>query len=177
MTVYTLWTNWTTLYLEAAHGLSLAAANWLAPIPLLFAYLGGLFGGWLSLRWMNAGLESLAARMRACRLSAVALVATVAAAWTPSPVWTTAAISFSFFWIASFSVNLYTLPLDAFGLGRAAFSVSLLTSAYGLMQAVFSPWIGSVIDRHGYRPVILLVAVLPLAAFGCLKLTRPRPLP
>ncbi len=172
MTVYTLWTNWTTLFLQSAHGLSLAEANWLAPVPLLFAYLGGLFGGWLSLRWMNAGLEALTARRRACLVSAVALLGTAAAAWTPAAALTTAAISFSFFWITAFSVNLYTMPLDAFGLERAAFSVSLLTAAYGAMQAVFSPWIGGLIDRYGYRPVILLVSVAALAAYAVLRLTQ-----
>ena len=172
MTVYTLWSNWTTLFLQTSHGLSLAQANWLAPVPLFFAYLGGLFGGWLSLRWMNGGLDALPARMRACLVSAVALLATAAAGWTPTALLTTAAISISFFWITAFSVNLYTMPLDAYGLERAAFGVSMLTAAYGVMQAVFSPWIGTLIDRYGYKPAILLVSVTPLAAYAALRLTQ-----
>lgn len=172
MTVYTLWTNWTTLYLQATHRLTLVEANWLAPVPLFFAYLGGLFGGWLSLRWMNAGAEALAARMRACLVSALALAGTASVVWMPTPGWATAAISFSLFWITSFSVNLYTMPLDAFGLERAAFGVSMLTFAYGAMQAVFSPWIGGMIDRYGYQPVILLVSLMPVVAYGALRLTQ-----
>ncbi len=53
------------------------------------------------------------------------------------------------------------MPLDAFGGARAAFSVSLLTGAYGAMQAVVSPLIGAMIDRYGYAPVFVIVAVCP----------------
>jgi ACS family hexuronate transporter-like MFS transporter len=90
----------------------------------------------------------------------------------PGPVWATVVISISFFSITAWSVNLYTMPLDAFGGARAAFSVSLLTGAYGAMQAVVSPLIGGMIDRYGYGPVFVIVAVTPVAAYGILHLTR-----
>ena len=172
MPVYTLWTNWTTLYLKDVHGLTLVRANLLAPVPSFFAYVGGLAGGWLSLRWMSRGWEALEARRRACLVSAVALLATAAVPLAPGPVWAIAAASFSFFSIAAWSVNLYTMPLDAFGGARAAFSVSLLTGAYGAMQAVISPLIGAMIDRHGYGPVFVTAAVTPILAYGILHVTR-----
>ena len=172
MPVYTLWTNWTTLYLKDAHGLSLIEANTLAPAPHFFAYAGGLAGGWLSMRWIGRGMEPLDARRRVCLLSAATLLATAAVPLMPGPVWATVLISLSFFSITSWSVNLYTMPLDAFGGARAAFSISLLTGAYGAMQAVVSPVIGGMIDRYGYAPVFAIVAVTPLAAYGILHLTR-----
>jgi ACS family hexuronate transporter-like MFS transporter len=172
MPVYTLWTNWTTLYLKEAHGMTLAGANMLAPIPSFFAYIGGLAGGWLSLRWIGAGEDAVEARRRACLASAVALLATAAVPLMPGPGWATVAISFSFFSIAAWSVNLYTMPLDAFGGARAAFTVSLLTGAYGAMQALASPLIGAMIDKYGYGPVFVIVAVLPMAAYGILHVTR-----
>jgi ACS family hexuronate transporter-like MFS transporter len=172
MPVYTLWTNWTTLYLKEGHGMTLIGANMLAPVPSFFAYAGGLAGGWLSLRWISAGQAAVDARRRACLVSAVALLATAAVPLMPGPGWATVAISFSFFSIASWSVNLYTMPLDTFGGERAAFSVSLLTGAYGAMQAVASPLIGAMIDRYGYEPVFVIVAVMPMAAYGILHVTR-----
>ncbi|HSW49432.1 MAG TPA: MFS transporter, partial [Bryobacteraceae bacterium] len=57
MPVYTLWTNWTTLYLKDVQGLTLVKANLLVPVPNFFAYAGGLAGGWLSLRWISGGVE------------------------------------------------------------------------------------------------------------------------
>jgi ACS family hexuronate transporter-like MFS transporter len=174
MTVYTLWTNWTTLYLKEAHRITLVEANWLAAIPPFFAYAGGLCGGWLSMRWMNAGCEALEARRRVCLVSALALLATAAVPLMPNAGWAAAAISLSFFSITAWSVNLYTMPLDAFGGERAAFGVSMLTAAYGAMQAVASPLIGAMIDRFGYTPVLVSVSFLPLAAYGILKLTVRR---
>ncbi len=172
MVVYTLWSNWTTLYLKDVHGLTLMRANTLATIPHFFAYAGGLAGGWLSLRLIGRGMAPLDARRRACLISAVALLITAAVPVMPGPILTTLAISLSYFSITSFSVNLYTMPLDAFGGARAAFSVSLLTGAYGAMQALVSPVFGAVIDRRGYTPVILAASLMPLVAYGILHVTR-----
>ena len=72
------------------------------------------------------------------------------------------------------SVNLYALPLDLFGLHRAAFGAASLTGAYGLMQTVISPAIGFVVDRHGFNPVCLAAALLPLSGVAILYLTRER---
>jgi len=172
MPVYTLWSNWTTLFLKEAQGATLVHANLLAPIPNFFAYTGGLAGGWLSLRWVKRGVAPLDARRRVCLASAAVLLVTAAVPWMPGPNWAAAAISLSFFSITAWSVNLYTMPLDAFGGRHAAFAVSLLTGAYGAMQAVLSPLIGVTIDRYGYAPVCAAAAVLPAAAYGILHLTR-----
>jgi ACS family hexuronate transporter-like MFS transporter len=171
MTVYTLWTNWTTLYLKEAHRTTLVVANLLAPIPQFFAYFGGLFGGWLSLRWISGGMEPLGARRRACFASALGLLSTAAVPLMPTAGWATAMISLSFFWMTSWSVNLYTMPLDAFGGERAAFTFSMLTFAYGAMQAIVSPLIGAMIDQFGYNPVFVFLSFLPMGAYGILKLT------
>jgi ACS family hexuronate transporter-like MFS transporter len=172
MPVYTLWSNWTTLFLKDAQGATFVHANLLAPVPNFFAYAGGLAGGWLSLKWVGAGVPALDARRKVCRVSAFLLLATAAVPWMPGPAWATAAISLSFFAITAWSVNLYTMPLDAFGGRHAAFSVSLLTGAYGAMQAVISPLIGATIDKFGYGPVCIVAAILPLAAYGILSRTR-----
>ena len=172
MPVYTLWSNWTTLFLKDAQGATFIHANLLAPVPNFFAYAGGLAGGWLSLQWVGAGVPALDARRKVCRVSALLLLATAAVPWMPGPGWATAAISLSFFAITAWSVNLYTMPLDAFGGRHAAFSVSLLTGAYGAMQAVISPLIGATIDKFGYGPVCIVAAILPLAAYGILSRTR-----
>ena len=59
---------------------------------------------------------------------------------------------------------MYTLPLDVFGAAPAAFAIAALVSSYGLISAVIAPIVGTVIDRHGYTPVIEVVAFTPLAA-------------
>jgi MFS family permease len=69
-------------------------------------------------------------------------------------------------------VNMYTMPLDAFGGHRAAFAVSILVGSYGLIQAIVSPIFGKVIDLYGYAPLAVLAAATPFAACCVLWGTR-----
>ena len=169
---YSLWTNWTTLYLVEVHGLTLVEAAWYAWIPPLAAMLGGFAGGWLSMRLMERGMAATAARFRVCLAAAVAALATAAIPAAPTPAWASAGISLSIFAVAAFSVNMYTLPLDAFGGARAAFAVSLLVASYGALQALISPVFGKVIDLYGYAPLAIAASLAPLAACVVLWGTR-----
>ncbi len=169
MVLYSLWTNWTTLFLVEARGLTLVEAAWYAWIPPLAATLGGFAGGWLSLRWIERGVAAPAARTRVCLAAALVALATAAIPLLPGPAWASAGISLSIFAVAAFSVNMYTLPLDTFGAAGAAFAVSLLVASYGAVQAIVSPAIGAVIDGWGYGPVCVVGAILPLAAWAVLR--------
>lgn len=170
MVGYSLWTNWTTLYLVEVHGLTIVQAAWYAWIPPVFAAAGGAAGGWLSLRLMSRGLSALPARLRVCLAAAVVSLATAAIPLAPSAAWASAGISFSIFAVSAFSVNMYTMPLDAFGGARAAFAVSILVASYGGVQAVLSPAFGRVIDSYGYAPLTAVASLTPLAA--CVVLWR-----
>ena len=97
---------------------------------------------------------------------------TLAIPWAPSPAWASAGISLSILAVAAFSVNMYTLPLDVFGAAPAAFAIAALVSSYGLISAVIAPIVGTVIDRHGYTPVIEAVSFTPLIACAVLWFTR-----
>ncbi len=173
MTLYSLWSNWTTVYLVEGRGLTQEEANrTLAWIPPVFANLGGLAGGWLALRWMRGGAPAVATRLRVCGWSAWALLLTAAVPYVPGAGLATALICLSFFSVTAMSVNVYAMPLDIFGARRAAFAVSALTSAYGVMQTVVSPGIGALVDRWGFGPVCGAGALLPLLAVGVLRWTE-----
>ncbi len=121
---YSLWTNWTTLYLVDVHHLTVAQAAWYAWIPPLAATLGGFAGGWLSLRFIRRGTPPPRGRFRACLLASVVALVTAAVPAAPNAGWAAAGISLSIFAVAAFSVNMYTLPLDVFPGAHAAFAVS-----------------------------------------------------
>jgi ACS family hexuronate transporter-like MFS transporter len=165
---YSLWTNWTTLYLVEVHHLTLVEAAWYAWIPPLFATLGGVAGGWLSLRLVGRGMAAVPARCRVCLAAAAMSLVTAAIPAAPTAAWASAGISLSIFAVAAFSVNMYTLPLDVFGGPRAAFAVSILVASYGAVQAVVSPVFGKAIDLYGYAPVTSAAALMPLAACAVL---------
>ncbi len=172
MVGYSLWTNWTTLFLVQVQGLTLVQAAWYAWIPPVFAAAGGAAGGWLSLRFMDRGLAALPARFRVCVTAAVISLATAAVPLAPSAAWASGMISLSIFAVSAFSVNMYTMPLDAFGGARSAFAVSILVASYGGVQALISPAFGRVIDLYGYTPLAVIAALTPLAACGVLHATR-----
>ena len=84
---YSLWTNWTTLYLVEVHRLTLVEAAWYAWIPPLFATLGGAAGGWMSMRLTERGVPALDARLRACVAAAVVALGGAPIPLAPSAGW------------------------------------------------------------------------------------------
>jgi ACS family hexuronate transporter-like MFS transporter len=172
MVGYSLWTVWTPKYFMSVHHLTLAEAAWYTWIPPLFALVGGIAGGWLSLRLVDRGIPPLAARFRVCLLTAGISLVTALLPYAPHPAWTCAGISISFAAVAAFSVNMYSMPLDAFGGARAAFAVSFLTASAGGIAATITYPIGKVVDLYGYAPVTCVAALTPLAACAVLWGTR-----
>ena len=175
MTVYSLWTNWVTLFLSSKYNLAQNVVNArYAWIPPNFASLGGLFGGWVALRLIRGGTPVIPARLRISLYSALMVLSTAGAPLMPSPALATAAICLSFFSVTCLSVNYYSIPLDIFGAERAAFGVSALTGAFGLMQFFLSPVIGRWADQFGWEPICALVAICPVLSYFILRFSLKR---
>jgi ACS family hexuronate transporter-like MFS transporter len=172
MTVYTVWTNWTTLYFVQQLHLTEADANrhyaWLPPI---FAMLGGFAGGYLTWRSMGRGMSAVTARLRGCWIAAGFLLLTATLPLFQSPVCAAAVISVTMFWAMSLQMNVHILPVDIFGHDVAGLSVSVLACSYGLVQALISPLVGATVDRFGFPAVCFLLSVLPMAGVWILKRT------
>ena len=158
---YSLWSNWTTLYLIHVQHITLIESARYVWIPPLISNLGGFFGGWLSLRWIRRGFDAVSARRRACWVSALASLTTLLLPFAPGAGWATAIISLSFFFSLSGSVNIYSLPIDLFGPARAGLAIAALTCAFGILQTVISPIIGFLGDHKLYNQVIW-IATIPL---------------
>ena len=172
MTVYTLWSNWVTVYLTT-WGLPATVVNTrLAWIPPLLGALGGICGGSLSLLLSRCGFTIHEARIRACWVGAIGMLATAAVPFMPNVATAAAAVAFSFFCATIFTVNLYSMPLEIFGRERAGIAIATLTSAYGLMQTFLSLGIGWVADHYGFPPVCIGIALLPLCAVVLLQKVR-----
>jgi MFS transporter, ACS family, hexuronate transporter len=166
MTVFSLWTNWVPTYLVHVHHLTPEQAShytWIVPIC---GYLGGFLGGAVSWRLVRRGHTPIAARKRACFISALFLLGTMAVPQMPTPALATFGMSFSFFWVSAWSVNHYTLPIDLYGASRAAFGGAALVFAYGVMQSIISRPLATVIENFGFAPVCITFAVLPIAGYG-----------
>lgn len=161
MPLYSLWGNWTTLYLTRVQHVSLKESAFYVWIPPVISIIGGFFGGWLSLWWMNTGVDSVTARRRAVWLSAIGALSTLALPYATTPLVATIIISASIFFCLAGSVNIYALPIDIFGARNAGVAIAALTFAYGLLQTVISPLVGHLADRNKYSLVVWLLT-LPL---------------
>ena len=168
MGVYSLWTNWTPLYLFRVHHLSMLQAARYSWAPPLFSSLGGFAGGWFSMRLIDAGMPAIAARLRAILFSALGVLSTLLVPFTPTPLWSVAMIAISFFCATAGSVNIYTIPLDLYGASRAGAAIAALVFGYGLLQTLISPAIGYMVKAHGYGSVCLLTGIAPLLGYWLL---------
>lgn len=176
MTFYALWTNWAPVYLVRVHHLTPPEAShysWAVP---LCGYLGAFLGGTLSWRLVGKGMTPVEARKRVCFFCAVILLASAFIPLLPTPLLATIGMSLSYLLISAWSANLYTLPVDIYGADRAAFGVSGLVFAYGLMSAIVSRPIGQTIEKYGFQPVLTSFALLPLLAYIILRvMVQKRP--
>ena len=170
---YSLWSNWTTLYLVHVQHLTLQQTARYVAIPPLVSNLGGFFGGWLSLRWIRRGMGTVAARRRAISFSAAGFLLTLLLPLAPNAAWATAIISVSFFFSLSGSVNIYALPIDLFGPARSGLAIAALTCSFGILQTAISPIIGFLGDHHLYNQVVWLVTIPLLLALAFLQPIRP----
>ena len=174
MTTYSLWTNWTSLYLQRVHHLTLAETAKYAWLPPLASNLGGFLGGWLALRWIGKGAAPVSARMRVILLSTLGGLFTLLVPFAPTPALAAGAISLSYFWTLAGSVNLYTIPVDLYGAARAGKAISALVFGYGISQAASSWLIGTLVITAGYGPVCWMIALPPLFAWALLRWGLPK---
>jgi ACS family hexuronate transporter-like MFS transporter len=170
---YSLWSNWTTLYLVHVHHLTLQQTARYVWIPPAISNLGGLFGGWLSLRWIRRGRDAIAARRSAIWFSAAGFLLTLLLGFAPNAAWATAIISVSFFFSLSGSVNIYALPIDIFGPARSGLAIAAMTCSFGILQTVISPIIGFLGDHQLYREVVWVVTIPLLLALVFLQGLTP----
>ncbi len=173
MTVYSLWANWAPTYLIRVHHFSPEQASNYTPVVPLAGYFGALLGGVISWRLVRSGQTPVASRKRACLIAALFLLATMAVPLLPNPALATAGMSFSFFWVCAWSTNHYTLPIDIYGAGRAAFGGASLVFAYGVMQSFVSRPLAAVIEHYGFGPVCFTFSLLPLASYALVHLLIP----
>lgn len=174
MGIYSLWGNWTTLFLTDFLKMPFAQTAGYASLPPLFLTAGGLFGGFLAMRMVRDPQRAFRSRMQICWGSAVLVLLNAAAPFAASPWLAMAAICAACFFTVAISVNLYSMPLDFFAPRTVAFAVSLLTAAYGVLQFGISPLIGWTLENlpRGFETVCLMVAPLSLAACAVMEIAH-----
>jgi MFS transporter, ACS family, hexuronate transporter len=172
--IFLFWMNFGNHYFVKNHGMSVEAANQLAPVLQAVSLLGSFLGSWGSMQLILRGWQPMSARRRVYLFGAIGMLFSALVPLAPNAATAIGLISISYFASSVASVNLYTMPLEAYGGSRAAFSVSLLTASYGLLNVLALPAIGWVADRHGFSPVCIAIAIPPLLGYFILELTKAK---
>jgi ACS family hexuronate transporter-like MFS transporter len=176
MSIYSLWLNWTTIYFVQDHGLTVTQANqWFAWMPPVFATLGSFFGASLAYRAIRRQPNGTRARLQICWTLTPVLLVTALVPFAPSAWMAAVAVAISLFACLAILNNLQMIPVDVFGPGRAAFSASVLSCSFALMQTVVSPLIGTLVDAYGFQVVCLMMSILPLVGVGVLTIVLRTP--
>jgi len=171
MGLYSLWSSWTPLYLTGVWKLTLKQSQWYSWIVPIAANLGAFGGGWLAMRALRKGRDPVKSRVRVILISAAGVLATLLLPLAPNVGWAIAVVSVSSFWVLAGSVNIYVIPVDLFGAERAGFAISALVFAYGLLQTVISPVIGSFAKAGQWGTIVWALSLTPLVAWGLLRVT------
>ena len=166
----TLWVSWTTLYFVQQRGLTMVEAN------RRFSWYTSVFGatsafavGALVMRWIRQGSGGLEARMKACWMLAPLVLITAAVPFIGSMTLAAVAVGLSFAASVGIWSSVHLIPIDLYGVGRAAFTYSLLECCFTGLQSVTSPAIGAAVDRYGFTPVCVVMPLLPLAGLVILQ--------
>jgi hypothetical protein len=130
--------------------------------PAVFGILGAISVGVLPMAWVRQGMDGFAARKRACWFIAPLTLLTAAVPFAPSPLLAATLVGIAFFASVCVWSGAHLLPLDLFGVGRAAFSYSILECMVTLLQTPVTPAVGGMVDRYGFTPVCLIMAVMPI---------------
>ncbi len=61
-----------------------------------------------------------------------------------------------FIYLLGFGIIIPIIPILSLQMGASALQIGLLLSVYSLMQFIFSPFWGSLSDKYGRRPILLI---------------------
>lgn len=155
---------WIPAYLAEVRGFSLKQIGAFAWIPFLAADLGNFTGGFTTGFFIKRGMSVVRSRKWVCVLSSLPMVAGIPAAMTHNAYIALLLISFATWGYASWSTMGLTFPSDLFPQDVVGSVTGVSGLGAGLVSAVFTLFIGYIVDKFSYFPVFVVAGTVPLMA-------------
>jgi MFS transporter, ACS family, hexuronate transporter len=173
--VWWFYVFWLPKYLSTARGFDLKHVAMFAWLPFLGSGICSALGGFIPTFFIKRGMSVLAARKLAMCISASVMPVALLAAWTPNPYLAVVFITIATSGHPSWAASLLTLPADLFPKHQVA-STYGLTGAGGTLGGILMSWLaGSVLEKYGYTPILVLMGSLHvIAALTVLIMVRPK---
>lgn len=166
---------WLPKFLSTVHGVSLRELR--LPVIVIYnsATVGGLFGGWLAGRLIQAGWTINRARKTAMLVCAMAVVPVMLAVRMQSLWGAVALISLAVAAHQGWSANLFTLVSDMFPRNAVASVVSIGTFGGAIGGALIATLTGFLLQvTHSYVPIFLIAGSVYLIALMVIQFLSPR---
>ena len=165
---------WLPLYLTDARGFDLRAIAMFAWLPFVAADLGAITGGSLSSFLVSRGRSIDFARKSVIWLGALLVaIAVIPAYYTESSALALALICFGMFAIQIKGAVFFTLPADIFPAAKVATVWGVFGAVGSLGGSVLGFVAGGMIERAGYEPVFVMIALLHILSAAILMLLVP----
>ena len=147
--------------------------------PLIAIYVlsdvGSVGGGWLSSRFLKAGMSLNKARKLTMLICALCVLPVAFASYADNVWLAVLIIGVATAAHQGFSANLYTLPSDVFPRAAVGSVVGIGGALGGVGGMVFAKYTGQVLDRIGsYTPIFVVAASAYLLALLVVHLLSPR---
>jgi MFS transporter, ACS family, hexuronate transporter len=161
---------WLPQYLSDARGFSLKRIALFAWMPFIAADLGNFTGGLISGYCIRKGVSVVRARTWVCAASCLPILAGIPVAGVHSVYIALGLICVALWGYASWSTMGLTLPSDLFPQGVVASVTGLSGLGAGLVGAIFTLFVGVLVDRFSYGPAFVVAGLMPLFATACVFL-------
>lgn len=172
--IWWLFLFWLPDFFARRHGLSLAEFGPPLVVIYLVADVGSVGGGWLSMRFMRAGMSQNRARKLTMFLCALLVVPVIFAQYVESLWLAVGLIALAAAGHQAWSANLYTLPSDTIpqsGIGSAIGIGGTAGAVGGMLMAQFTGWILG--TTGSYFAIFLVAGTVYLVALGIIQLLVP----
>lgn len=173
--VWWLYLFWLPDFLAKRYGLDLVHFG--PPLVAIYVIsdLGSVAGGWCSSQLMRRGLTANGAR-KLTMLGCAVLVTPIFFAQYVGSLWASVAIvGLATAAHQAFSANIYTLPSDMFPRAAVGSVVGIGGTAGALGGALFSVYVGRVLQATGsYTPIFAVAGSVYLVAMAVMQLLVPR---
>jgi ACS family hexuronate transporter-like MFS transporter len=154
---------WIPSYLYSARHMTMAQIGILAWIPFLMGDVGGVAGGWATGVLLRRGVSVRNARRITMYGSALICVASDAVPYEHGIGMALTMISIAVAADNFLSANMFAAVTDLFPDEQVGRATGLTGIAGGLSGMLFPLLTGTLVDYVSYKPVFLLVALMPLA--------------
>lgn len=153
---------WIPSYLYSVRHMSLVQIGILSWIPFLLGDVGGVMGGWSAGYLVKRGMPVLTMRKRLMYGSALVCCASFVVPYAPGRITALLVIGLAAAADNFLSANMYGAFTDLFVDYKVGRATGLSGVAGGLSGLLFPLLTGVLVDHVSYRPVFIMVALMPL---------------